>query len=150
MISLSNGFMMYSLAPAASGTRDMIDVVLGGAEHHLGHIAAYHAAQIAEELVAVHVGHVSSRAGTASGMALLHASSALSPSSASTTWKSISSRMRRAIFSYDGRIVDHQNMFSFRNSPLLGRCGHGLSGECGLGRDFEHAIDIEDDHELSV
>src|SRR4051812_30349993 len=30
------------------GARDMRDVVFGGAEHHLGHVAAGHAAQIAE------------------------------------------------------------------------------------------------------
>src|SRR5882757_5485435 len=38
--------------------RDMGDVVFGGAEHHLGLVAAGHAAQIAEELVAVHHRHV--------------------------------------------------------------------------------------------
>ena len=38
--------------------RDVRDVVLGGAEHHLGLVAAGHAAQIAEELVAVHDRHV--------------------------------------------------------------------------------------------
>ena len=36
----------------------MGDVVFGGAEHHLGLVAAGHAAQIAEELVAVHDRHV--------------------------------------------------------------------------------------------
>src|ERR1700722_16694299 len=39
-------------------TRDVRDVVFGGAEHHLGRVAAGHAAQIAEELVAVHDRHV--------------------------------------------------------------------------------------------
>src|SRR6266478_2171101 len=38
--------------------RDVGDIVLGGAEHHLGRIAAGQAAQIAEELVAVHHRHV--------------------------------------------------------------------------------------------
>src|SRR5450432_650885 len=38
--------------------RDMRDIVLGGAEHHLGLVAAGHAAQIAEELIAVHHRHV--------------------------------------------------------------------------------------------
>src|SRR5262245_28835468 len=37
---------------------DMGDVVLRGAEHHLGLVAAGHAAQVAEELVAVHDRHV--------------------------------------------------------------------------------------------
>src|SRR5262249_16080781 len=35
-------------------TRDMRHVVLRGAEHHLRHVAAGHAAQIAEELVRIH------------------------------------------------------------------------------------------------
>src|SRR5882724_548244 len=39
-------------------TRDMSDIVFGGAEHHLGRIATGHAAQIAEELIAVHHWHV--------------------------------------------------------------------------------------------
>jgi hypothetical protein len=56
-MSLSNGFMMYSLAPASSA-RDMVHAVFGGAEHHLGRIAAGHAAQIAEEFVTVHHRHV--------------------------------------------------------------------------------------------
>src|SRR6266568_1537966 len=38
--------------------RDVRDVVFGGAEHHLGRIAAGHAAQIAEEFVTVHDRHV--------------------------------------------------------------------------------------------
>ena len=56
-MSLSNGFMMYSLAPACSA-RAMCDIVFGGAEYHLGRIAAGHAAQIAEEFIAIHHGHV--------------------------------------------------------------------------------------------
>src|ERR1700758_4887800 len=38
--------------------RNVSDIVLRGAEHHLGLVAAWHAAEIAEELVAVHDGHV--------------------------------------------------------------------------------------------
>src|SRR3954462_4919156 len=38
--------------------RNMCDVVLGGAEHHLGGVAAGHTAQIAEEFVTVHDRHV--------------------------------------------------------------------------------------------
>src|SRR4051794_37860985 len=38
--------------------RDVGDVVLGGAEHHLGRIAAGHAAQVAQEFIAVHDRHV--------------------------------------------------------------------------------------------
>ncbi len=57
-ISLSNGFMMYSLAPAWRRARDMRDVVLGSAEHHLGPVAAGKPTQRFEELVAVHLRHV--------------------------------------------------------------------------------------------
>src|SRR3954454_18261577 len=38
--------------------RDVGDVVLGGAEHHFGRVAAGHAAQIAQELIAIHDRHV--------------------------------------------------------------------------------------------
>src|SRR6266404_2165962 len=38
--------------------RDVGDIVLGGAEHDLGRIAAGHAAQIAEEFIPVHDRHV--------------------------------------------------------------------------------------------
>src|SRR5450759_3372926 len=38
--------------------RDVRDIVFGGAEHHLGLVAAGHAAQIAEEFIAVHDRHV--------------------------------------------------------------------------------------------
>src|SRR5712675_2322772 len=38
--------------------RDVRDVVFSGAEHHLGLVSAGHAAQIAEEFIAVHHGHV--------------------------------------------------------------------------------------------
>src|SRR4051794_40409889 len=37
---------------------DMIDAIFGGAEHHLGLIAARHAAQMTHEVVAVHHRHV--------------------------------------------------------------------------------------------
>src|SRR5712692_1930365 len=40
------------------GARDMVDPVFGGAEHHLGLVAAGHAAQIAKEIVTVHDWHV--------------------------------------------------------------------------------------------
>jgi hypothetical protein len=36
----------------------MIDAIFGGAEHHLGFIAARHAAQMSKEVVAVHHRHV--------------------------------------------------------------------------------------------
>src|SRR5439155_9917424 len=39
-------------------SRNVCDVVFGGAEHHLGRVAAGHTAQIAEELIAVHDRHV--------------------------------------------------------------------------------------------
>src|SRR6185437_12521018 len=38
--------------------RDMVDIVLGGAEHDLGHFSAGHAAQTGQKVVAVHDRHV--------------------------------------------------------------------------------------------
>ena len=57
-MSLSNGFMMYSLAPACSA-RAMCATSFSVVQNTtLGCVAAGHAAQIAEELVAVHDRHV--------------------------------------------------------------------------------------------
>ena len=55
-ISRSNGFMMYSLAPARMARR-CGHVVLGGAEHHLRLVAAGRCAT-PQELEAVHHRHV--------------------------------------------------------------------------------------------
>ena len=56
-MSWSNGFMMYSLAPACSAC-DMGYSILGGAKHDLGLIAAGRAAQMAKEFKTVHDRHV--------------------------------------------------------------------------------------------
>src|ERR1700730_11748327 len=85
---------------------------------------------------------------TASGMARLQTSSAFSPASASTIWKSISSRIRRAIFrtTLESSTTRHVLISVF----LCCEVRVGLSGKRGLGRHFKDAIDIEDDHELTV
>src|ERR1700693_52790 len=49
--------MVYSLAPARRA-RPLRDVVVGGAEHDLGRVAARQFAQRTQELVAVHLRHV--------------------------------------------------------------------------------------------
>src|ERR1700738_2360278 len=87
----------------------------------------------------------------ASGNSRLQTSSACSPSSASTIWKSISSRMRLAMFRMTLESSTTRQVFI---SALLSR--RALRLQFGSGRqrrlrhDFKHAVDVEDDHELSV
>jgi hypothetical protein len=126
----------------------MIHVVLGGAEHHLGRVAAGRRRGGRELKPSITGMFQSSR--TASGMARLHASSAFAPSSASMMLKPISSRIRRAIFR---TTPDHrrQDRFSFFGSfRTMGSTPTGLSPRGLFGHDFQDAIDVEDDHELAV
>src|SRR5260370_30242005 len=85
----------------------------------------------------------------ASGRLRLHTSSGFSPSSASTIWKSRPSRICRAIFrtTLESSTTRHVRI---ERSPYLLRFASRLGGDRGFGCDFEHAIDVEDDHELSV
>src|SRR5271155_1016701 len=87
----------------------------------------------------------------ASGNPRLQNSSAFSPSSASTIWKLIASRMRRATLrmtleSSTTRQVIISRFFSLAALQLWFRS----SSECRLRHELEYAIDIEDDHELPV
>src|SRR5579859_2954582 len=95
---------------------------------------------------------------TASGIERLQASSAFSPSSASTIWKSRPSRIRRATFrmTLESSTTRHVLMaaslvFSSPTGtfPFQFAAPDALRGLC-IRREFEHAIDIEDDHELAV
>src|SRR5580692_4078091 len=85
----------------------------------------------------------------ASGRPRLHTSSAFSPSSASMTWKSRLSRICRAIFRTTLESSTTRHVL-IEWSPCLLRFASRLGGDRGFGCDFEHAIDVEDDHELSV
>src|SRR5882724_541280 len=98
----------------------------------------------------------------ASGNPRLQTSSAFSPSSASTIWKSRPSRMRRATFrmtlessttrhvlisasasrSPEGDVSIATHVYAVAVSPILRREQ--------VRHDFEDAIDIEDDHELTI
>src|SRR5437762_12664922 len=97
---------------------------------------------------------------TASGSPGLQTSSASSPPSASTSWKSRPSRIRRATLriTLESSTTRHVFIFGllflqfpngdvsiqYRFAPeRSSRRHHGR-------REFEHAIDIEDDHELAV
>src|SRR5215470_7887294 len=92
----------------------------------------------------------------ASGNCRLQTSSAFSPSSASMIWKSRPSRMRRATLRMTlESSTTRQVLISASNStryegtfafPFL----LFASGRLRVGRHFEHAVDVEDDHELSV
>src|SRR3974390_2937211 len=95
----------------------------------------------------------------ASGKLRLHASSAFSPSSASTMWKSRPSRIRRATFrmTLESSTTRHVLMAASPTSSPAGifrsaSCAPSPGASCRLciRREFEHAIDIEDDHELAV
>src|SRR4051812_18728105 len=97
---------------------------------------------------------------TASGSSRLQASSAFSPSSASMIWKSRPSRIRRATLrmTLESSTTRHVLIFG----PLLLSVPYGrfqsnfnlpprLSADlCSFHfrREFEDAIDVEDDHEL--
>src|SRR4051812_45083074 len=85
---------------------------------------------------------------TASGISRLQASSAWAPSSASTIRKSRSSRMRLAILRMTLESSTTRHVFIFFDSPdgTLELSG----GHRGLLAELEDAINIEDDHELSV
>src|ERR1700731_2597323 len=88
---------------------------------------------------------------TASGSPRLQTSSAFSPSSASMISKSISSRIRLAIFrmTVESSTTRHVLISGFSQ---MGRCDRNSKLGCqhGFRHDFEDAIDIEDDHELTV
>src|SRR4051812_8154673 len=95
----------------------------------------------------------------ASGSPRLQASSAFSPSSASEIWKSSPSRIRLATFrmtleSSTTRHVfilglyslEYQTAFPFiAIAPVA-----GLSRRQHVGHDFEHAVDVQHHHQLSV
>src|SRR5882762_4495212 len=93
----------------------------------------------------------------ASGNPRLQISSAFSPSSASTIWKSSPSRIRLATFrmTLESSTTRHVLILasassSQRNFPL--QLTHGALILCRqqVRHDFEDAIDVEDDHELAV
>src|SRR3954453_22749101 len=96
---------------------------------------------------------------TASGISRLQTSSAFSPSSASTIWKSRPSRIRRATLriTLESSTTRHVFIFgllllqfptgTFPFSIVLLR--KAVSRRHHGRREFEHAIDIEDDHELA-
>src|SRR5205085_7815660 len=97
---------------------------------------------------------------TASGMARLQASSAFAPSSASMIWKSRPSRIRRATLRMTLESSTTRQVLMFgpygSYSSLSGRLvPYENSAAACLRRhhvrcDLQHAIDIEDDHELAV
>src|SRR5215469_4861858 len=93
---------------------------------------------------------------TASGILRLQASNAFSPSSASMIWKSSPSRIRRATFrmTLESSTTRHVLMTASHFQPPRGIFAFQLcvAASCRLciRREFEHAIDIEDDHELAV
>src|SRR6185295_17233216 len=97
---------------------------------------------------------------TASGSSRLQASSAFSPSSASMIWKSRPSRIRRATLriTLESSTTRQVLMLSpYSSNSLAGRL-HSLRKSAfaiclsrhQVGCDLQHAIDIEDDHELAV
>src|SRR5580700_8475829 len=97
----------------------------------------------------------------ASGNPRLQTSSAFSPSSASTIWKSSPSRMRLATFrmTLESSTTRHVLIFSLcffqiPNGtfpfPTVSASLPPVLRRQHVRHDFEHAIDVEDDHELTV
>src|SRR6202142_1734088 len=97
----------------------------------------------------------------ASGNPRLQTSSAFSPSSASTIWKSSPSRMRLATFrmTLESSTTRHVLIFSLcffqiPNGtfpfPTVGARLPPVLCRQHVRHDFEDAIDVEDDHELAV
>src|SRR5271154_20115 len=93
----------------------------------------------------------------ASGRPRLQASSAFSPSSASMIWKSSPSRMRRATLRMTLESSTTRHVLILAPQFPIPDTGHfhssfSLRASCRLqfGGDFEHAIDVEHDHELTV
>src|SRR6201999_1020452 len=84
----------------------------------------------------------------ASGSPRLQASNAFSPSSASVIWNSMPSRMRRATFRMTLESSTTKQLFitcySLYVSPNRRSCSNGTVS------DFQHAIDIEHDHQLPL
>src|SRR5665647_1714885 len=96
----------------------------------------------------------------ASGSPRLQTSSAFSPSSASTIWKSRPSRMRLATFrmTLESSTTRHVLISASTSSNPERDVSIATSSACPppvlsrqhVRHDFEDAIDIEDDHELAV
>src|ERR1700754_3007860 len=85
---------------------------------------------------------------TASGSSRLQISSACAPSSASRIRKFMSSRIRLAIFRMTLESSTTRHVFISLTSSA--ERWDSLGGKGGFGREFEDAIDVEDDHELAV
>src|ERR1700758_4436545 len=97
----------------------------------------------------------------ASGNERLQTSSAFSPSSASMIWKSRPSRIRRATLRMTlessttrhvlivGLLLPESQQGHFQFQQAAGGCATALGGLC-IRRQFEDAIDVENDHELTV
>src|SRR2546430_14349596 len=94
----------------------------------------------------------------ASGKARLQTSSAFSPSSASMIWKSRLSRMRRATFrmTLESSTTRHVLISASNSSSTKEHFVPAFLSQLSplrrlrVVREFEDAVDIEDDHELSV
>src|SRR5258707_8996447 len=88
----------------------------------------------------------------ASGMCRRHSSTACWPSSASLIWKSMPSRMRRATLRVTLEWSTPRQVLitsSFRYGCSTHRI-HSKSRRQRLAAVFEHAVDVEDRHELTL
>src|ERR1700729_4143662 len=92
----------------------------------------------------------------ASGNPRLQISSAFSPSSASTIWKSRPSRMRLATFRMTLESSTTRHVFIVVAFVLRKPVGflslrvRQTSSRHHVRRNFEHPLDVEDDHQLPV
>src|SRR5215475_383928 len=156
-MSLSNGFMMYSLAPACSARAMCATSFSVVQDTTFGTSPPGMRRRLPRNSYPSITGMFQSSS-TASGIARLQISSAFSPSSASTIWKSRPSRIRRATFriTLESSTTRHVLIVaSYFPDPLwdiVFRRQRGLRRLCRhqIGREFKHAIDIEDDHEMAI
>ncbi len=137
--------------------RDMGDVVLGGAEHHLGPVAVAASGAASAGTRSRPSSACSSRAAPRPASCRGSTSSACSPSSASAISNSSPSRMRRATLRMTLELSTTRQVF-IDLTPLpadRAHCHHRFTSlpshaASALRADVEHAIDVEHDQELAV
>src|SRR5215475_6705993 len=157
-MSLSNGFMMYSLAPACSARAMCATSFSVVQDTTFGTSPPGMRRRLPRNSYPSITGMFQSSS-TASGIARLQTSSAFSPSSASTIWKSRPSRIRRATLRMTlessttrhvlivGLLLPDPQQGTF---PIFNQSARPPSRGLCIRRQFEHAIDVEDDHQLAV
>src|SRR3954447_6287439 len=146
MMSLSKGFMMYSLAPPLSAWAICATLFSVVQNTTLGWSPPGSRRMWPMNSKPSITGMFQSSS-TASGSLRRQTSSALEPSSASVTSNSRPSRIRRAILRTTLESSTTKHVFIL---VLRLRCFWGSRSHLHFGLELEDTIDVEDDHELAV